>query len=394
MKILLIHNRYLEPGGEDEVVLAEKRMLEHFGHSVVFYERENREIKQLGFLAKIRFLFKDIYDSKRTYNEVRSLVQREKPDIAHVHNTFFMISPAVYDACRDEGVAVVQTLHNYRLLCPVGTFYRQGRICEDCLKVGRKAAVLNRCRKESYFQSLILKGIVDRLHAQKVFFEKVSRCIVLSEFSRQIYVKNGFSKNYFSVKPNFIEFDPGISDKASEYGLFVGAFQEYKGIKTLLEAWKTLPGPFALKMIGDGPLFRETALKGQNSSIEYLGRKPLAEVLEILKKALFIVVPSECYENFPRVVAEAFACGVPVIASRIGVFPELIKDGETGLLFEPRNETDLRAKINTLLSDRASAQRMGQRARREYEEKYTLKENYEMLLDIYKSVMRSKDFNS
>src|SRR3989338_11095866 len=137
MKILIVHNHYLEHGGEDEVVDAEKRMLEKFGHQVVLYERSNREIEELGLFKKARFILKEIYWSQGVYQQLRALIQKEKHTLAHIHNTFIKITSCVYDACQDEGLPIVQTFHNYRFLCPAATFYRQGRVCEDCLKYGR-----------------------------------------------------------------------------------------------------------------------------------------------------------------------------------------------------------------------------------------------------------------
>ena len=188
MKILVVHNHYLERGGEDEAVEAEVQMLRKYGHDVIFYERSNTEIKEKSLYRKIKFSFKDIRWSKKTYHEIRSLIQKEKPDLAHIHNTFLGISPSVYDACYDENLAVVQTLHNYRFLCPNGVFYRDGHICEDCLREGMKAAVVHKCWRGSRLLSFLIAQVVRSIR-KKSLLKHVNKFIALSQFSRQKYIE-------------------------------------------------------------------------------------------------------------------------------------------------------------------------------------------------------------
>lgn len=389
MKILIIHNYYLQPGGEDQVIEAERAMLEHFGHRVVYYSRSNSEISSWHSLQKARFALKDIYWSKKTYLEIRQLIKKEKPDLAHIHNTFVTISPSAYSACYDENIPIVQTLHNYRLLCPTAVFYRNGEICEKCLENGRKAAVINRCWKNSFFLSYVLKKIVDKFLERGFIFEKVNQFIVLSEFSKAKYIQGGFPEKSLTVKPNFIEFDPEVSDGKGEYALFIGGFHSYKGIKTLLEIWPKLKRKYPLKVIGDGSLRRELEKGADGENVEFLGQKPLKEVMKYIKSSAFVIVPSECYENFPRVIVEAFACGVPVVASNVGAVTELVAHGKTGLIFKHKDANDFLAKIETLVEDRVLAQEMGKNARREYEEKFTMERNYKILMNIYEKALTS-----
>ncbi len=384
MRILLIHNHYLEQGGEDEVVRTEKAMLKRFGHEVIFYERSNAELSHLNPLQKIRYFTRDIFWSKKTYEEVCQIINEQKPDIAHIHNTFLMISPSVYEACFEKRIPVVQTLHNYRFLCPIGTFYRKTKVCEDCLKTGKKSAVIHRCYKNSYIASSILINIIRFFFQNKILSQKINHFIVLSEFSLKKYLDNGFPTEKFSIKPNFLDFDPGISETQGQYALFVGGFFPYKGIRTLLKAWDKLKEDFPLKMIGDGPLFKRLKERFGKSNIEFLGRKPFKEILEYLKGALFVIVPSECYENFPRIIVEAYACGIPVIASNLGAMKDLVKDHSHGLLFEAGNSDDLALKITHLIRNKALVQELGKNAREEYMRKYTFERNYESLMEIYK----------
>ncbi len=389
MKILLIHNLYLQPGGEDEVVKTEKKMLEQFGHKVILYERYNKEIEAYNVFQKIKFTLTDIYWSKVSYKAIRKIIQKEKPDIAHIHNTFSVISPSVYQACHDENIPIVQTLHNYRFLCPIAIFYRSGKVCTDCLSTGRKAAVINRCWKNSYFMSFVLKRIIDKFYAKEIVTKTIDHFIVLSEFSKKMHVQNGFAQDKLTVKPNFLDFDPGISSVNGDYALFVGGLQDYKGIKVLLEAWGKLKGLLKLKIIGDGPLRQDVIAASKETNIEFLGQRPLSEVMEHMKKSFFVVLPSQCFENFPRVIVEAYACGKPVVVSDIGSLGELVQKKVTGLRFDPKSSDDLAQKVQWMIANPSLAQEMGQNARKVYEEKYIMQENYSALLKIYEKTIVS-----
>jgi glycosyltransferase involved in cell wall biosynthesis len=385
MRILIIHNHYLQSGGEDEVVESEKAMLEKYGHDVILYQRSNREIQQFRLFKKIKYFVKDIYGSDEIYKQLRSLIKKEKPEIAHVHNTFYLLSPSVYEACYDEHIPVVQTLHNYRFLCPVATFYRDGKICQDCLRYGTISAIKHKCWKNSAVLSWILVKVIEMFNRKNILSKKISHFIALSQFSRnQFLEKKEFPSGHLSVKPNFVDNDFDFSDNREKYGLYVGGFFPYKGIETLTRSLDDVKQPFHLKLIGDGDLFAELRSKSYRHRVEFLGRLSFKETNEHIKKARFVIVPSECFENFPRVIVESYACGVPVIASRIGAIAELVKDHETGLLFEPKDVKDLAEKINFLISHDEDVKRLGQNAYREYKDKYTMEKNYQQLLAVYK----------
>lgn len=383
MKILIIHNRYIYPGGEDQVVEAERRMLEKFGHKVILYEQSNSQIRHFKLFHKISFILKDIYWSRHSYRAIRTLIQKEEPDIAHFHNSFFCISPSAYDACYDAKVPIVQTLHNYRFLCPIGLFYHHGRLCENCLSHGKIAAVKNKCWKDSYLFSFILTKVVTSFEKRRILSEKIGHFIALTPFSRQKFIDNGFDKERITIKPNFLDVEFKPSPETGTYGLFIGALSAYKGIRPLVEAWPTLKKDFPLKIIGDGPLYHALRRSTVSTSIEFLGAKSLNETLQYLKTSLFVVVPSECYENFPRVILEAFGCGVPVVATNHGAMKNLVAHGKTGLLFQNGCREDLVKKIQLLIENPSLAKELGMNARRQYEEHYTLENNYEILMDIY-----------
>jgi len=383
MKILIVHNHYMYSGGEDEVVEAEKSMLEKFGHKVILYEQSNSQINERTVLDKILFVLKEIYWSQKTYSDVSGLIKKERPDVAHFHNTFFSISPSAYDACYHAGIPIIQTLHNYRFICPIGIFYRNGQICEDCVKRGKKAAVINRCWRDSFFFSLVLTKIVRDFEKRKILSEKISQFIALTPFSRQKFIDNGFDEKKITIKPNFLDFESKFTKGEGKYGLFVGALRDYKGLSTLMNAWKSLENNFSLKIIGDGPMYHELEKGCHNREIELLGAKSLNETLQLINDSLFVVIPSDCYENFPRVILEAFACGVPVIASNHGALKDIVEHGKTGLLFKRANSDDLAEKINLLIENPALARELGQSARKKYEANYTIEKNYQTLMNIY-----------
>lgn len=391
VKILIIHNHYVYPGGEDEVVKAEKNMLEKFGHEVLLYEASNSQINGRTLLGKLSFIFKEVCWSRKSYDAIIELIRKERPDIAHFHNTFLSITPSAYDACYDSGIPIVQTLHNYRFLCPIGVFYREGRLCEECLRKGRVAAVLNKCWRNSYVHSLILVRILRHMKRKKVFSKMINSYIALSPFSRKKFVDSGFDKKKIFIKPNFVDFDSRPIQANGKYGLFIGALRDYKGIKTLLKAWKNLETNFPLKVLGTGPLENELKVYARKEKVEFLGTKPLSEIFLLIKASLFLVAPSECYETFSRVTMEAFACGVPVIAANHGALKDLVEHGKTGLLFKRADSSDLTEKINLLIQDPSLAKALGGNARKVYQDKYTELKNYDRLMEIYSKTINSRE---
>ncbi|MEI8011085.1 MAG: glycosyltransferase family 4 protein [Candidatus Omnitrophota bacterium] len=382
MKILFMHNRYVIPGGEDSVFDAELRMLRQGGDEVIACERSNQELERASFSGKLAFLFKESVWNSGSYQRVAGLISAHHPDIAHIHNPFYLLSPSVYQACFDAGIPVVQTLHNYRFLCAAATFYRDGRVCEECLGHGRLRAMRYACWRRSPAATAGMLRVVDAYYRRSVL-KKISRFIALSEFSSSKFLAAGFPAEKVVVKPNFLDIDPGFQPDKGGFGLYVGGFYDYKGVRTLAKALAGLSGPVAFKMIGDGPLLAECRQLVGRAPVEFLGRKGLDEVLAQIKDASFVVLPSECYENFPRVIVEAMACGTPVMASAHGAMRELIDDGRTGMLFRAFDVEALREKIGWAQATPDALRAMGRNARREYENKYTRAINSARLRAIY-----------
>jgi len=392
MKILLVHNTYQQPGGEDVVFSQEQELLERAGHQVLTYCRSNWEIAGYSALKRLALVGRMVWaqDSRR---EIAGLIHREKPDLVHVHNTFLMVSPSIYSACKEAHVPVVQTLHNYRLLCPAATFFRDGRVCEECLEHSLWRGVLHGCYRDSRAETSAVALMLAVHRWLGTWSEMVDSFIALSGFSRQKFIEGGIPTEKIAVKPNFVYADPGCRARSGEYALFIGRVSPEKGIRTLLAAWQRLQVRIPLRIIGGGPereFLEEHATQMELSDVRFLGQLPRDEVIAALKGARFLLFTSEWYENFPMTIVEAFACGVPVVCSRLGAMEEIVADGRTGLHFTPGNADDLAAKVEWASAHPEEMAAMGRAARAEYEAKYTAQRNYPMLMEVYQKALAGK----
>lgn len=389
MKLLLVHNSYREPGGEDVVFEQERELLERAGHQLFVYRHSNDEMDDYYGLKQIR-LIKDVAWREETKLEIARLLREHKPELVHVHNTFMRISPSIYDACRDAGVPVVQTLHNYRLLCPAAALFRNGQTCEECLQHTLWRGVRYGCYRGSRAATATVAAMLIVHRLRHTWEDKIARYITLTNFARQKFILGGLPPDRLDIKPNFVNPDPGVNSGAGEHVVFVGRLSQEKGLSTLLEAWQRLEPAPPLQVIGDGPLRMELetkATEGGRSSVAFRGHLARDQMLAMLSKAIFLVLPSECYENFPMSIVEAFACGLPVICSRLGAMEEIVADGRTGLHFTAGDSEDLADKIDWAIRHPRRMAEMGREARREYETKYTPERNYSLLMEIYQQAI-------
>ncbi len=390
MKVLMVHNSYQQPGGEDVVVTQEAALLRHAGHEVIEYRRSNHEIAALGLGGKLTLPVRLSWAGDAAW-DLAALLRRAQPDVAHFHNTFMMISPAAYYVCQQLGVPVVQTLHNYRLHCPRADFFRDGQVCEDCLgKTLPWPGIVHGCYRGSRLQTAGVAAMLTVHRWLKTWETQVDLYIALTEFARQKCIQGGLPAEKIVLKPNFVSPDPGLRRSIGDYALFVGRCVPEKKIFTLLEAWKHLRA-MPLKLVGSGlepDKVRQMIQQYRLENVEFLGQRPREEVFALMKQARFVVFPSEWYETFGMVLIEAFACGVPVIASRLGAIGEIVDAGHTGLLFNPGDPVDLAAQVRWAMDHPESLIAMGQKARQVYEEKYTPAKNYALLLDIYRRAVR------
>jgi glycosyltransferase involved in cell wall biosynthesis len=389
MKICLVHNSYEQRGGEDVVFEQERANLSRGGHDVIVYHRSNTEIKSLVPLARIS-LVKDSVWSTDTRKEFSQLLDREAPDLVHVHNTFFMISPSIYSACRERSIPVVQTLHNFRWICPAYTLYRNGKVCEDCLNGSLWNGIYHGCYRDSRAATATVALILAWHRLLKTWDDCIDFYIALTEFSREKFIAAGLQPAKIAVKPNFVEMDPGPGTGAGEYALYAGRLSVEKGLDTLLAACQRFPAQCPLQVIGDGPeraALEQQARQKNICNITFRGFLSRSETIAAVKRARFVVVPSKWYEGFPMVIAEAMACGTPVICSRLGAMQEIVDDRRTGLHFNPGDAGDLAQKVAWAWNHPLEMSEMGRAARREYEWRYTAERNYSLQMEIYEKAL-------
>ena len=383
MRILRVHNAYQHRGGEDVVVAAETKLLRSHGKSVETLIISNDTITtQRSILATLELGLSTVW-SHSGREAVAQAARDYQPDIVHFDNTFPLISPGAYSSARASGPAVVQTLHNYRTLCPNALFYRDGHVCEDCLgKTIPYPGVIHSCYRGSPAQTGVVAAMLTYHRLRRTWIQDVDRYIALTEFARQKFIEGGLPKDRIAVKPNFVDAaSPSLGTRGDHF-LFVGRLSPEKGVTTLLQA-QDRHGQ-EVRIAGDGLLSESlhTAARAQ-PSFKVLGHLSVDQVRAEMLQARALLFPSKWYEGFPITITEAFANSLPVIASRFGAMAEVIEDNVTGLLFAPGDADDLAAKVRWAAAHPDEMRRMGESARREYETKYTPERNYEMLIEIY-----------
>ena len=389
MRILSIHNRYLIRGGEDQSRELEEKLLQEQGNQVDIYEENNNRVAEIG---KVRVAIRTVW-STESYQIVRQKLTENSYNIVHVQNFFPLISPSVYYAANKQGVPIIQTLRNYRLLCANSYFFRDQKVCEDCLgKIIPWPGVVHGCYRDSKLGSLVVVTMQTLHRAISTWKKMVNLYITLTDFTRQKFIQAGLPADKIVIKPNFVYPDPGMGEGNGNYAIFIGRLSPEKGLDTLLAAWQLLGGKIPLKIIGDGPLsnqVREAVTK--LPYVKWLGRLPIQEVYTLIGEAKFLIFPSQWYETFGRVAIEAFAKGTPVIASNLGNMSSMIESGRTGFHFSPGDPNDLAALVEYALTHPEKLRKMRFEARSEFEAKYTAQQNYHKLMDIYKLAIASKN---
>lgn len=391
MRILKLHNYYVQQGGEDTVLHAETAMLRARGHEVIEYLEFNKKIEAMN---KASVALQTIW-SRSSNLKLKRFLRETEPEVVHFHNTFPLISPSVYYACQELGLPVVQTLDNQRLICPAASFYRDGRLCLDCF--GRTPpwpGVLHACYHDSRLHTAVVTSMLTIHRWLQTWQRKVDVFLCSTHFYRDLFVQAGLPSEKIVVMPHFVQPQPQpVFDKPpGDYALFVGRLDPEKGVKTLLAAWQYLEIP--LKIRGSGRLdemARAFAHQHGMGHVEFVGRLEEQELSDLIGNARFLVMPSEgYYETFGMVIIEAYARGVPVVASNIGVIPELVSDRQTGLLFQSGNPFDLADKARWIWEHAAEANAMGRNALDTYEERFTPDQCYETLIEVYERLIRSR----
>lgn len=383
MNITLLHNAYRLAGGEDTVVTAEAKLLESAGHTVHVTIVSNDAIASTA--DKVGAFVRAPHDPARLA-WATDLFARTQPDVVHVHNFFPLLTPAVYKAARSRGAAVVQTLHNYRLLCANAMFLRDGLVCEKCLNGSKAWGVVHRCYRGSTLGSLAVARMQWRAEKHRTWHADVHRFITLSDFARAKFIAGGLPADRLAVKPNFATAG-ALLPGARTGALFVGRLSPEKGASVLLKAWHGLPG-ISLSIVGNGPERAKLEAEAP-ANATFLGHLSQEKVREIMRASQCLIVPSIWYEGFPMVVVEAFAAGLPVLAARIGSLGEIVVDGMNGRHFEPGDASSLARTAREMFSSPGLLSELGSGARTTYEAKYTPEANLLQLEAIYREAIET-----
>lgn len=383
-RVLQVHTRYRQAGGEDGVVDAERTLLSANGIQVEQLVFDNADLQESkGIASDLRLGLRSVW-SVEAASRVANAVRASRPDVVHVHNTFAAASPSVLRAARVVGTPVVHTLHNYRLVCPAATAFRDGAPCTDC--VGRAIpwpGVLHACVRGSRAQSAVAATTLTVHRAAGTFHRRVDGYLALTEVQRDLMIRGGLPGRRIRVVPNFLEPDPGPGPATRTGLLFVGRLSQEKGVSTLLAAAQR--EPVSLRVIGDGPMRMEVERAEAAGAVAYAGGADREVVLDALRDAVALVMPSIWFEGFPLVVLEAFASGTPLVASRIGSLAEIVEDGVTGLLVDPDEPAALSERMRWALAHPDEMRAMGARAREAYDQRYRGPAHLAMLLDTYRA---------
>lgn len=387
MKILIVHNRYQQRGGEDTVVAAEQWLLRSYGHEVELLEADNDHIRSgvSSGLAAVQSIYS--FNGKR---KMREALQKKRPDLVHVHNFFPTLSPSIFVACSEAKIPVVHTLHNYRIQCAVNSLYRAGQICEECVESRSfLPAVRHGCYRSSRAGSVIV-GLTMALHDQMgTWSSRVSAYIALTSFAAAKMGRFRIPPEKIFVKPNFAS-DRGIGDHDGTYALFAGRLTPEKGLQTILDADAAGALCMDVVIVGDGPMrpALEQAAARRGSRLKLKGFVGPDEMLGWMKSARALLMTSLWYEGDPMVVIEAFSVGLPVIASSISNTAATVRAEQAGLIYSAGDSIEFSAALQKLASDNVAARLMSQNARNYYLATHTPEKNYARLMEIYAHAAR------
>jgi glycosyltransferase involved in cell wall biosynthesis len=385
LTVLLAHNTYQWPGGEDTAYEADAALLEAHGHRVVRYVRDNDEIEEYGVVGRAGLVAKSIWAGD-TARQLRELIADARPDVAHFHNTFPLISPSAFATCRRAGVGVVTTIQNFRLGCPNGFLFRDGHVCEDCLHRRVKwPGVLHACYRDSRVQSAVVAGMTLAHRMTGAWVRNVDVFVTVSEFATAKLVESGLPADRIARRPNFLHPDPGVRapGPTEPFVLFVGRLSPEKGVDTLVAACRAAPD-VSVRVAGDGPLRPMVdAAAATMPNLEALGPLPRDEVLAQMRRARAIVVASEWYEHFPYVLLEAFASGLPAIGSDLGSTAEIVGGMAGGRLFRAGDAEDLARQLRWVVENEVACAELGRRARAAFEQEMSAGPAYERLMATY-----------
>jgi glycosyltransferase involved in cell wall biosynthesis len=391
VRILLVHNRYRssEPSGENQVVESEARELRERGHDVTVWGRSSDEIAEQSLLRRITLPAR-VVSSRESARDLAGELDRHRPEVVHIHNTFPLISGSILQVLRDRGVPTVATVHNYRLICAGGTLFRDGRVCHDCLPSSHWPGVRHGCYRESRIATVPV-ALSNVVHDNR--WKALDAVLTLSSAQRELFLEAGYDPDRVIVKPNFVAEHPGSADHGEPGDGFVyaGRLADTKGVQVILDAWERLEQRGLrpeLTVIGSGPLEDGVArFARDHPQVHVAGRVSRDECFAQFRQARAVLVPSVWEETFGLVVAEAMMFGRAAVCSDRGSFPDLVTDGRDGVLVPPADADALARAVERLHADDALAARLGVQARATYESRFRPGPNMELLESIYERVL-------
>lgn len=388
--VLLIHERYRQRAGEDAVFDAELELLQRRDHAVETLIIDNDAIPDdPGIVRKARLGLETVW-SYRAAALIERRLRKRPVDVVHVHNSFPLLSPSIYAAAGRSGAAVVQTIHNYRPMCPAATLFRDGKPCEDC--AGRllpMPSLVHACYRGSRLQTLPVAVMLTTNRLLRTW-RHVDAFIALTSFAAAKLADGGLPADRIHVKPNFVSPDPGERVGSGDGFLFVGRLAAEKGVGTLIDAAPLIEAGITVRIAGDGPEADHLrAAAARHDVLRPLGRLAPGDVRRELERCRAVVFPSLWYEGLPMVILEAFAAGVPVIAARLGAAATLVRDGETGLTYDPGDHAALAACLAWAQAHPDEMVRLGRAGRARYLADFTADVSHRRLLEIY-GIARSR----
>jgi glycosyltransferase involved in cell wall biosynthesis len=382
MRILVVHNRYQQKGGEDTVVASEDELLRSYGHQVERLNADNEHIQDL--FSRVKSAVGSVY-SLPAKRKLRDVLRTTRPDVVHVHNFFPTLSPSIFSACTEAGVPVVHTLHNYRIQCAAATLYRDGKVCEECI-TSRSflPGVQHACYRSSRLGSAI-SGASMALHAEiGTWSSRISAYIALTEFAAEKLGSYRIPRDKIFVKPNFVR-DRGVGTGEGDYALFVGRLSPEKGIQTLIDADKAGSLCMDVVLLGDGPMRAQVdqAAARPGSRLKVRGFVTRDQASYLMKDARVLLMPSLWYEGDPMVVIEALSLGLPVLAAELGNTAVTVKANHMGAVYPPGDHQGLAERLAWFAAHPEQVRRMREAARTYYLATHTPELNYRKLIEIY-----------
>lgn len=382
MKILQVHNIYIGKTGEETVIEEEKKVLERHGHEVVQFVKNNSELSQYSKLQQLK-MYRSLLSSSAIARELEAVIEKEQPDVCHVHNTFPIITPVVYKVCKFKNLPVVQTLHNYKMVCTNSLMFRQGEVCEKCMNKNMLNSVKYKCYRNSYLATAAQASVIQYHRLIGTWDKLIDRYVCLTQFHKEKLVSGGLPAEKTVVKHNFIA-ESGLDCIREDFFLFVGKIDDYKGLQDLLYLFRhNQHSRFIL--IGKS---EQPEMFDEFKNVEHLGECERDVVLDHMRRCKAVIFPSKYYEGMPMVLLEAFSHRKAVISRNRGAMSSMVIEGHNGTKYEA--EDDLVKAVDVFQKDPDLVNRLGENAYLEYKEKYSVEKGYQNLVELYSHVLQEK----